>query len=98
MATSRSHAVVSEQESQQGEEAATMLRKRVDSERTLVVGVDVASEQHVGFIRGPTDLEVGPFAFRNDRSGFQLLASKVAAAQGARGQPAVVFALEPTGP
>lgn len=75
-----------------------MLSKRVQLERTLVIGVDVASEKHVGVIRGPGGLAVGPFAFDNDRSGFQVLANKVAAVHGARGLAEVVLALEPTGP
>lgn len=74
-----------------------MSSKRVSLDRTLVVGVDVAAEQHVAFIRGPCGLEVGPFAFSNDRSGFGQLASAVAAAHAAAEPCEVVFALEPTG-
>ena len=57
-----------------------MSSKRIALDRTLVVGVDVASEEHVALIRGPSGLEVGPFPFANDRSGFRLLASKVSEA------------------
>ncbi|NIM51784.1 MAG: IS110 family transposase [Gemmatimonadales bacterium] len=75
-----------------------MSSKRIALDRTLVIGVDVASEEHVALIRGPAGLEVGPFPFANDRSGFLLLASKVAAAQAASGVTEVALALEPTGP
>jgi hypothetical protein len=48
------------------EEAVTMSRKSIDTDRTMVIGVDVASQQHVAVIRGPGGRVVGPFAFRND--------------------------------
>jgi transposase len=72
--------------------------KRIALDRTLVVGVDVASEEHVALIRGPAGLEVGPFPFANDRSGFCLLASKVSEARAASGVAEAALALEPTGP
>jgi len=75
-----------------------MSNKRIALDRTLVVGVDVASEEHVGLIRGPAGLELGPFPFANDRSGFRLLASKVSEARAASGVEDVALALEPTGP
>ncbi len=75
-----------------------MSTRRIELQKALVVGVDVGSEEHVGFIRGPKGLEVGPFPFGNDRRGFRTLASKVSAAQLARGVKEVVVALEPTGP
>ncbi len=75
-----------------------MSSKRIALDRTLVVGVDVASEEHVALIRGPGGLEVGPFPFANDRSGFRLLASKVSEARAASGVEEVALALEPTGP
>jgi transposase len=74
-----------------------MLSKRIDLDRTLVLGVDVASVEHEGFLRGPRGQAVGPFRFSNDRSGFELLRSKVVEGVGARGASEVVLALEPTG-
>jgi transposase len=74
-----------------------MSSKRIALDRTLVVGVDVASEEHVALIRGPAGLEVGPFPFVNDRSGFLLLASKVSEARAASEVEEVALALEPTG-
>ncbi|UCC84723.1 MAG: IS110 family transposase [Gemmatimonadota bacterium] len=74
-----------------------MSSKRIALDRTLVVGVDVASEEHVALIRGPAGLEVGPFPFANDRSGFRLLASKVSEARAASEVEEVALALEPTG-
>ena len=71
-----------------------MFKKRVlPLERTLVVGVDVASEKHVAVIRGPGDVTVGPFTFANDRSGFQWLTKTVARVQGGMGRVEVVLAL-----
>lgn len=75
-----------------------MSSKRIALDRTLVIGVDIASEEHVALIRGPAGLEVGPFPFANDRSGFCLLASKVSEARAASGVAEVALALEPTGP
>jgi len=75
-----------------------VLSKRIDLDRTLVLGVDVASLEHEGFLRGPRGQGVGPFGFSNDRSGFELLRSKVAEAGVARGVSEVLLALEPTGP
>ena len=40
-----------------------MSSKRIALDQTLVIGVDVASEEHVALIRGPGGLEVGPFPF-----------------------------------
>ena len=75
-----------------------MSSKRIALDQTLVIGVDVASEEHVALIRGPGGLELGPFPFANDRSGFCLLASKVSEAEAASGVAEVALALEPTGP
>ena len=75
-----------------------MRSKRIDLDRTLVLGVDVASQEHECFVRGPGGLEVGPLKFGNDRSGFELLTREVAGAREARGVREVVLALEPTGP
>jgi len=58
-----------------------MSSKRIPLERTLVVGVDVGSEKHQGYLRGPEGLEVRAFPFNNDRSGFGLLASRVSEAR-----------------
>lgn len=89
---------IKDQTHSSGKEAATMSSKRIALDRTLVVGVDVASEEHVALVRGPAGLEAGPFAFANDRSGFLLLASKVWEARAASGVAEVALALEPTGP
>jgi len=75
-----------------------MSSKRIVLDRTLVIGVDIASEEHVALIRGPRGLELGPFQVTNDRSGFCLLASKVSDARTASGVAEVALALEPTGP
>ncbi|NIM50865.1 MAG: transposase, partial [Gemmatimonadales bacterium] len=75
-----------------------MSHKRISLECTVVVGVDIGSERHLGYIRGPNRLEVRAFPFSNDRSGFHHLASRVSAAQVAGGVQQVVLALEPTGP
>lgn len=75
-----------------------MSHKRIPLECTAVVGVDIGSERHLGYIRGPDRLEFRAFPFTNDRSGFHQLARRISEAQVARGVERVVLALEPTGP
>ncbi len=63
----------------------------------VVVGIDVAKRRHVAAIRQIDGSVARPFAFGNDRAGFEMLVGRVDVAVNGSGARRAYFALEATG-
>jgi transposase len=72
-------------------------RSRVVKPDVLVVGIDVAKRRHVAVCRRPDGFKEKPFAFTNQRSGFEKLVSNSEGSRRRNGCSTLLFALEATG-
>jgi transposase len=72
-------------------------RSRIIKPDVLVVGIDVAKRRHVALCRRPDGLKEKPFAFANNRSGFEKLLGKAEDSKRRTGCCSLLFALEATG-
>jgi transposase len=72
-------------------------RARPIKSSTLVVGIDVAKRSHVAVVRFPDGSFNKPFAFSNDRRGFERLLTRVESAVYESDASSTLFAAEATG-
>ena len=72
-------------------------RSRIIKSNVLVVGIDVAKRRHVAVCRRHDGRKEKPFAFTNERSGFEKLLRVSEDSKQRNGYSSLLFALEATG-
>jgi len=72
-------------------------RSRIIKPDVLVIGIDVAKRRHVAVCRRPDGFKEKPFAFTNQRSGFDKLLRVSKESERRNGCSSLLFALEATG-
>lgn len=70
--------------------------KRIDA-KTLLVTADCSKGKHMGYFRTPSGIDIKPFEFNNNRSGFESFWAKLDAFAQAHGLSTILFGFESTG-